>query len=459
MKSVLSNMGFVMQIAGIFIIVPIIVSFILRETSASLALFITSIAFLILGFVLNALCERKELSFKASCALIVLVFIFLSLIGAIPYFYLNLFQGSLWNRLSNSFFEAASGYTTTGFSVISNLELIPKSIILYRALTQFIGGIGIVLILLIFFYPEEKLRNFSKSLGLSESNKIKKTFFIILLTYCFYSIVLSVLMFLLGGRNVINSLSFIFSALSTGGFSPVNNIPFATSAQIYILLAGMLIGASNFIILARLVKFKIKEFFTSEISVFLFIAIILVYSIKSFFNLPLFDSAFHTISAMSTTGFSYIDISALQENLKILFAVLMFIGGASFSTAGGIKIYRFLLIFKALGNTIRTSITGQETKSFLFGREYSNSDIVNALVTILFYLILTSISVYIFFNSGFGLVNSIFEVTSAITTTGLSVGIVSASLALNLKWLIVALMILGRVEILAFFIMLSPFRK
>ncbi len=221
----------------------------------------------------------------------------------------------------------------------------------------------------------------------------------------------------------------------------------------------MLIGASNFIVLAKLVKFKIREFLTSEISVFLLISVISIYFVRIIFHLPLFDSVFHTISAMSTTGFSYIDVSALQDNLKLLFSFLMFIGGASFSTAGGIKIYRFLLIFKALGNTVRTAITGQEKKFYLFGREHSSSDIINSLITILFYLIFIGFATYIFFNSGFTLTNSIFEVTSAITTSGLSVGIVTAELALNLKWLIIALMILGRVEILAFFIMISPVRS
>lgn len=461
MRAVLSNMGFVMQIAGIFIVIPIIFSFILQETNASLALFITSLAFLILGFVLNALCERKELSFKGSCRLIVLVFVLLSLIGSFPYLYLRIFQGSFWSIFSNSFFEAASGYTTTGFSVIPNLDLIPKSILLYRALTQFIGGIGIVLVLLAFFFPEDKLKNFSKSMGFSENNKIKKTFLIILLTYCFYTIILGALMFFFGQKDIVNSLSFIFSALSTGGFSPVNDMTALTRLMPagYILIAAMLIGASNFIVLARLVKFRIKEFLVSEIPVFIFISILSVYFVRTVFQLPLFDSVFHTISAMSTTGFSYINMPALHDNLKIFFAALMFVGGASFSTAGGIKIHRFILIFKALGNTIRTSITGKETKSYLFGREYSNSDIINALVMIIIAFLLVFGSAYVFFYHGFNFVDSVFEVTSALSTSGLSVGIVNASLALNLKWVIVALMILGRVEILAFFIMLSPIKE
>lgn len=461
MRAVLANMGFVMQFAGVLIVIPIVVSFVLGETEASLALFITSLAFLILGFFLNSLCERKELSFKCSCTLIVLIFILLSVIGAFPYFYLNIFNGDIWSRISNSIFEAASGYTTTGFSVISNLNYLPASIRLYRSLTQFIGGIGIVFILLIFFYPEEKLKNFSRSLGLSENNHIKKTFLVILLTYCLCAIALCSILFLFGQRDILNSVSFIFSALSTGGFSPVNDITSLakTSALGYVLIGAMLLGAANFIVLAKLVKFKIKEFFMSEIPVFILLATVSCYLIKSVFNMPFFDSVFHTISAMSTTGFSYINLGGMQDSLKILFIFMMFIGGASFSTAGGIKIYRFFLIFKALGDTLRTMISGEEKPLTLFGREYSGEDVLAAMVTILLYIILIAGSAYVFLWHGFPLADSIFEVTSAISTTGLSVGIVNASLALNLKWVIIGLMILGRVEIIAFFIMLCPIRK
>ncbi len=461
MRAVLSNMGFIMQISGIFIILPIIASFILKETSATIALFITATIFLVAGFIFNALCERKELSFRGSCTLIVLVFVFLSLIGAFPYYYLNIFDGNLLSKFSNSFFEAASGFTTTGFSVIENLSTLPKSILLYRGLTQFIGGIGIVLILLIFFYPEERLRNFSKGMGFDKNTKIKKTFLIILVTYCFYTIILSTIFFLFGYRHLINSLSFVFSSLSTGGFAPVGDITNVATAipGRYILVIGMLIGASNFLVLARLIKFKIKEFFTSEIALFLVMAIISITVVKSVFHLPIFDAIFHTISSMSTTGFSYINMQSIASGLKLFFSALMFVGGASFSTAGGIKLYRFVLIFKALGKVIKEGITERDARISLFGREYSNIEIIQSLVVIILMGGFILVSSYIFFLNGFNFIDSVFETTSAISTSGLSVGIVSATLALKLKWLITALMILGRVEILAFFIMLSPVRS
>lgn len=451
-------MGIVLQIAGLFMILPILLSFVFDETSATIGLLLASISFLALGFILNALCEKMELTFKQSSTLIVLVFVLLSIIGAFPYMYLNISQGDIFHNITDSIFESASGFTTTGFSVIQNLSLIPKSILFYRALTQFIGGLGIVLVLLAFFYPEAKLSEFSRSLGFGQNKKIKRTFFLIILIYLLYTIAMVVLGVIFGYHDIINLVSFIFAALSTGGFSPINNInSVATQYPMnIILLIAMVLGAANFFVLAGLFKGKIKTFFKSEISVFLVMAVIAIGIVIFFFKLSVFDAIFHVISAMSTTGFSYLSITDFSGGLKLFLVFLMFVGGASFSTAGGIKIYRFLLLFKATKKAIVESITNQETaKVTLFGREYSNSELNQSMIIVLLMISFIFVSTLIVSLYGFHPIDSLFETTSAIATTGLSAGIVGPSLALELKWLFVALMILGRIEILAFFIIFS----
>jgi trk system potassium uptake protein TrkH len=457
MKALLANMGFVLQISGIFLILPIILSFVFNETSATIGLFLAAIAFLALGFGLNALCERKELSFKQSCTLIVLVFLLLSLIGAIPYFYLTFSQGDLLQSFTDSVFESSSGFTTTGFSVLSNLSEIPKSILFYRALTQFIGGIGIILILLAFFYPDAKLQEFSRSMGFTKNEKIKKTFFLILLIYFIYCIVMIAMGLIFGYRDIISLVSFIFSALSTGGFSPLNDMT-AAATQFplnVILILGMILGAVNFFVLAGLFKRRFKEFFRSETSVFLVIAVAAIGASILVFHLSVPDSIFHVISAMSTTGFSYLQIQNFSDGLKLFTIFLMFVGGASLSTAGGIKIFRFLLLFKAAKKTIVDSITKQDTPIKLFGKTYTNAEVIQSMAVVTLMIGIIFASSFIVSSYGFRPVDSIFETTSAMATTGLSAGIIGPSLALELKWLFVLLMLLGRVEILAFLIMFS----
>ena len=461
MKAILSNLGFVMQISGISIIIPIVISFLYHETTATIALFITAIVFFAFGFILNVLCERKELTFKQSSSLIVLAFIFLSVIGAIPYLYVGISQGVIFQRITDSIFESASGFTTTGFSIIPDLSVLPQSLLFYRALTQFIGGIGIVLILLAFFYPDKKLQEFSRSMNMNENHKIKRTFAMILVIYLIYSIVMVGAGFLFGYKDIVKLILFVFSALSTGGFAPLNDITtLAAHAPLsYILIISMILGASNFIVLAGLFKLKIKEFLKSEVTIFIIMSIVSIAIIRWVFQLSLFDSIFHSISAMSTTGFSYLPIQNFTDNLKLFFIVLMFIGGASLSTAGGIKIFRFILVLKAAKKVIVDSIRKEDNKIHLFGKEYTNMEVIQSLaIVILMAGIILTASVILNAHN-FNPIDSAFEATSAISTTGLSVGIVGPSLAVELKWLFIFLMLLGRVEVLAFLIMFSRTRE
>ena len=457
MRALLANMGFVLQISGIFIVLPIILSFINNETVATIALFLTAIIFLILGFVFNAFCERRVLSYKSSCALIVLIFILLSLIGSIPYIYVNFSNGDIIRNISDSIFESASGFTTTGFSVIPNISALPESILFYRALTQFIGGIGIVLVLLAFFYPEEKLHDFAKGMGFSKDQKIKKTFLLIIIIYCSYTAIMVILSILFGYHDIVNAISFVFSAISTGGFAPISDITsVATTFPMNVVLVfTMVLGATNFFIIAGLFKRKFKEFFTSEFQVFLIMAIIVIGITVIFFKLSLYDAVFHIVSAMTTTGFSYLSIVQFTDGFKFFLIFLMLVGGASFSTAGGIKIYRFVLMIKTVRKVVYESITDREYPITLFGRDYSNAAVIQAAVVVLLFITFTFFSAFIVSSYGFPLVDSLFETTSAAATTGLSTGIITPSLQLELKWLFVCLMILGRVEILAFFIMFS----
>jgi trk system potassium uptake protein TrkH len=221
----------------------------------------------------------------------------------------------------------------------------------------------------------------------------------------------------------------------------------------------MILGAVNFLVLAGLFKGKIKEFFKSESSVFLLLLILSVAVVTFAFKVPLFDSIFHVTSAMSTSGFQYLSIANFSDGLKLFFIFLIFVGGASFSTAGGIKIYRFLLIFKAAKKVVVETITKQDTPLSLFGKKYSNAEIIQSLIVVISMVGLIFGSAFLISLYGFHPVDAMFEATSALATTGLSAGIVGPSLALELKWLFVFLMIVGRVEILAFFIMFTKVKE
>jgi trk system potassium uptake protein len=458
----LANTGFVLQVSGIFILIPIVASFILGETNATLALFITATAFLVLGFMANSLCEKKGMTFKQSCTIILAVFIILSLIGSIPYLYLNITNGDIFQRITDSMFESVSGFTTTGFSVIPDLSVLPQSIILYRSMTQFIGGVGIVLVLLAFFYPEAKLREFAKSMGLAKNNhKIKKTFLFVISIYCIFTAIMVAIGYGFGYHNLINLSSIVFSAISTGGFSPVNNLTnlLQQAPFNFIIPICMIFGASNFLIFAKLFNKKFKEFLHSETIVFLAIVTVSTVLLIFFFSYPYYNAGFQVLSAMSTSGFSYASIANLNDTVKLFLVALMFIGGASFSTAGGIKIYRFLILIRSVPKTLAFTIQGKDHKVHLFGKDYTNPEVIQAATVVFLTACAIFVSSFIVCYYGFKPIDAIFDCTSAIATTGLTTGIVGPNLALELKWLFMFLMILGRVEIMVVLVIFSGIKE
>jgi len=458
----LANMGFVLQVSGIFIIIPIIASFFLNETSAALALFITATVLFTLGFLTNSLCEKKEMTYKQSCTLIVFVFVILSIIGSIPYLYVNIADGNLLKRITDSLFESVSGFTTTGFSVIPDLSILPKSIILYRALTQLIGGISIVLVLLAFFYPEAKLREFARSMGLNKDNhKIRKSFLFIIAINCAFTAIMIALGYTFGYNELMNLGSVVFSAVSTGGFSPINDLTtLLTRAPLNIIIPiCMVFGASNVIIFAGLYRKKFREFLNSETTVLLVLIAISMIIVTLFFGLNPYDAGFHVISAISTSGFSYLPTESWSDSLKLFLVSLMFIGGASFSTAGGVKIYRIMMLIKNVPSTVAFTINGKENKVHLFEKEYGNNEVIQAAIMVFLTIGLIFVSALIVSYYGFRPIDALFDCTAAVTTTGLSVGVVTPSLAIGLKWLFMTLMVVGRVEILVFLVMFSRVKE
>ena len=172
-KRLLANLGFLLQISGLLTIFPIGLALFYNETQAAISLFLACVTFLGSGFLSNALCERKDLDFKGSNFLFLATFIVLPLIGALPYFYLDLSpaiglfgSSSILDTFTNGLFESVSGFTTTGFSFISAPEALPSSIRVYRSLTELMGGVGIVFLLLAFFESKKSLNNLSNSTGI-----------------------------------------------------------------------------------------------------------------------------------------------------------------------------------------------------------------------------------------------------------------------------------------------------
>src|SRR4030043_226307 len=280
-----ANLGFLLQIAGFLTILPIGIGLVFEETETVVALFLACVTFLGCGFLLNALCERKDLDFKSSNVLFLVAFILLPLIGAIPYVYIDPFTSiSGLERFTNSYFESISGYTTTGFSFIVNADVLPKSLLVYRSLTELMGGVGIVFLLMAFFQSKQKSLNLlSNSLGVENVNgNLKKTFLSVLAIYGGYVLAFTAIFYGLGFSNLINTGTFMIDTI-TGGFQSSEQ-QFQQSLSLVpkiLIIVLMLLGSLNFAFSYHLFTRKLRKVLSWEIVRFLLIITLGTASVSS----------------------------------------------------------------------------------------------------------------------------------------------------------------------------------
>lgn len=272
-KHILANLGFLLQIAGLLTVLPIFVGLYFNETQTLVPLFLACICFLACGFLLNATCERKDLDFKSSCVLILLAFLIMPIIDAIPYVYSDPFVSpNYFDRLTNSYFESVSGFTTTGFSFVSNTETLSKSFLMYRSLTELMGGVGIVFLLLAFFHSRKSLNSLGNALGIEDSSgTLRRMFFSVFLIYSIYIIAFTVIFYVFGFQDIIKTGCFVIDTI-TGGFQPsVEQFQqyLAIPTRICILIL-MFVGSVNFTFNYHLFTFKPRKALSKEILAYFF---------------------------------------------------------------------------------------------------------------------------------------------------------------------------------------------
>ena len=506
-KPIIGNLGFLMQFAGILMIIPAVLGAVLGETSSATGIFLSFVAMSFTGFVLNAYGEKTPMNLRQTSIVMVLSFALLSLFGSLPFMYVNPFlkQGNIENidplsLFVNSFFESASGFTTTGFSTIFHPEELPESFVFYRAYILLIGGLSFVYLVIALFYPKRRLAAMKNMIEGASILRLDQLIITITVIFSVYSVVLIFIIYLLGEIDIIYSASLIFAAITGGGFVPLSSLLVVDNQlQLMVLIVGMIISALPFAfhygVFSRQVKARKVGL---EIFVFAMIMIstvpILVLLEPHLGKSNWFASVFHIVSASTTTGFQFLDLSAFTNESKILLILLMFIGGSAFSTAGGIKVARLIFVFQKLfhrrkstsktssagGNTSTTttttttpSITSSRTiqmnnlsydshleqkKHFLNTKErrrnkvkilLSEKTFREALFVVALFIVLSfisGISIKYLTNSSF--IDALFESVSAITNTGLSTGITNVGLDSISKSILILNMILGRFEII-----------
>jgi len=303
------------------------------------------------GFLLKKLYEDVgETKLKHAMVSAGLAWLLVPLVSCIPFLR---FTGFL-----DAYFESMSGFTTTGLTVFSNVELLPKSILFWRALIQWVGGIGVVMLFLLilmqvgigvarFYMAEGRGERIAPTIS-STVRKIWKLYFI----YTIFGIVL----YYIAGMSLFDAICHTFTALATAGFSTKNaSISSYNSAPIEIVsIILMFIGGVSFLLHYKLLTGKKSEVIEDP-EMRLYVGVILFATFLIGIDLFLkgngivesFNYAlFHVVSAITTTGFSISDLSSFPDFSKAILALLMLSGGCAGSTAGGIKVFRILILVK-----------------------------------------------------------------------------------------------------------------
>jgi trk system potassium uptake protein TrkH len=260
-----------------------------------------------------------------------------------------------FSLFASSFLESASGFTTTGISTIVHPENLPDSFSFYRSYTLWVGGLSFVYLVMALYYPETKLAGMRHLLG-GGILRFKQLLSTISVIFAIYTAILILLFIIFGHINILDSISLSFATLSSGGFVPTSTILNSVNPiTLAIIMSGMIIAALPFAFHFGIFSKEIEA--TKEIKEILVFIILITVCIflflfieSSFSKNEWLTSVFHVISASTTTGFQFVDLSNISTYGKILLIVLMLIGGTAFSTAGGIKIARLILIFEKLIN-------------------------------------------------------------------------------------------------------------
>src|SRR5215208_725150 len=354
-KPIFANVAIILQFAGLLMVIPALLGTFLGELHSSIGIYLAFVGMSLTGYIMNTLGEKSPLNLKQSSIVVVLSFVLLSLFGTIPYMYINPFWEGIdsFSLFASSFLESTSGFTTTGISTITHPEDLPDSFSFYRSFTEWVGGLSFVYLVMALYYPETKLAGM-KSLMSSGILRFKQLLTTISIIFVIYAIIIVLLLFVFGHTDLLNSISLAFATLTSGGFVPTATVlTLENPITLIVIMGGMILAALPFAFHFGIFSKEVEA--TREVKEILIYIIIIACAVflfmfieTSFSEKEWLSTVFHIVSASTTTGFQFIDLSLLSVNGKILLIVLMLIGGTAFSTAGGIKIARLMLIIEKI---------------------------------------------------------------------------------------------------------------
>ena len=449
-KAVLGNLGFVLQFAGVLLLVPAVVATLLEDTVTASGIYLTTVLLLVTGFFLNSYGEKASLNLQQASILVFASLFLLSLFGTIPYLYVFPSDETPGEVFANAFFSSAAGFTTGGISLFDEPEKLSQSFTFFRSYTQLVGGMSFIYLVITAFYPESKLQAMRGFIS-GKTLHMKELFLTITVIFAIYIVIVASLLYIFGERNIIDNFSLAMSTLSTGGFTPTSTILNGLIWQEHVVLMGaMILGALPFTFHYAFVR---KKFLSPKLGkeVLTYFAILGGATIlfAGISGLDPMQSAFYSVSASTTAGLQMESLAGLSGGAHTILIILMFIGGCGFSTAGGLKIFRLfhLVDIKAYFSKVRRSELSSQSK-----KELASTLIILAL----FPTISAITGAHLAAIEDVPYQDAFFEAAGIITTGGLSAGIIDSDTDPATMVVLGFLMIFGRLEIIAIIYIFVP---
>ncbi len=474
LKPIALVIGTVTCAVGFFLFIPLIAE-IIYESESWQSYAVPILLYLIVGgsLVITNRNVDLKISLKEAFIITVLSWLLLTFLCAVPFLYTEVNLG-----IVDALFESMSGVTTTGATTLSNLESLPKGILIWRAFLQWLGGIGIVVIAL-FILPFLRIGGmqlfhlegddpYDKSLP-KISSVIKKIFVI----YTTLTVAL-IFLYYLCGMIPFDAISHSFTTISTGGFSTYDS-SFAFFNNDKILLVAitfMILGSLPFLVLVQTSKKNLFAIFKDhQVRVFiliLFIAILLIFFFANnyidgnYLN-KVITVSFNTISIISGTGYVSDNFENWGNYASVLFLILMFIGGCAGSTTGGLKIFRFQILFKYINLHLKKMLKPHSIIASRFNGRKINETTYESVMSFFFLYILTFFTSALLLSfSGLDFLTCISAAASTISNVGPGLGPIIGPdgnygiLDSYSKIILIATMFLGRLELLTILVLLLP---
>ena len=470
-KTVFFTLGILQIILGIFMFIPIIAQFFYQEIDSSF--FGASIVTIIFGtlFFLSNLDHENKLNLQQAFLLTALSWLSVAIFGSLPFFFSNLDFS-----FTNAFFESMSGITTTGSTIIEDLENMPKSILLWRAILQWLGGIGIIImaITLMPIMNVGGMQLFKISSNDSSEKVLPKSKEIAVRLIYIYSALtmMCALTYYMFGMSFFDSITHSMTTLATGGFSNYNeSIGFFDSLAIEIsAMFFIILGSLPFISYIKFINGN-RDIFFSDTQIITFFKIIfisiIILSIYLIFNnsetYNIRSIFFNVISILTGTGYVNAQFDNWGGFSLLIFLSLMFVGGCAGSTTCGVKIFRFQILYLFITNQLKKIIYPKGVFIIKYNQSSIDEKFISSIISfIFFYFVIFLVLTALLSLTGLDFITAISGAATSISNVGPGLGSEIgpngnfSSLPDVSKWILSLGMILGRLELFAILVLFLP---